>query len=136
MNKALKHLIVAGGRDFQDKTLCLMAVYGLINQYPDHTFVIVSGGARGADSLGEWVADELKLRMLRIPADWDQYGKQAGRIRNCEMADVADLLLAFWDGKSFGTKHMIEEAKFRSIPTQVIFYQSEENNEETQSNTP
>ena len=47
----------------------------------------------------------------RYPADWEQYGPRAGYIRNSEMAKVATHLIAFWDGRSKGTKHMIDIAR-------------------------
>lgn len=69
---------------------------------------IVSGCAAGPDSDAiEW-AEMNEVPVDRFPADWDSYGKSAGFIRNAEMATIGDILLAFWDGKSKGTKHMID----------------------------
>jgi len=72
---------------------------------------IVSGCANGPDSAGERYAAERGLKLSRFPADWDAHGKAAGIIRNRQMGDYADALLAFWDGKSRGTKHMIDYMK-------------------------
>ena len=58
--------------------------------------------------------DLQKSKVIKIkyfPADWNTYGKSAGFVRNIEMAENATALIAFWDGKSSGTKHMIETAK-------------------------
>lgn len=69
---------------------------------------VVSGAARGADSLGELFAKENNIPVKQFPADWNAHGRAAGPIRNRQMAEYADVLIAFWDGKSPGTKNMIE----------------------------
>jgi len=71
---------------------------------------IISGGARGADSQGEVYAHEFHYALERYPANWDLYGNSAGYRRNEEMARIATHLVAFWDGKSKGTRHMIDLA--------------------------
>lgn len=69
---------------------------------------VVSGCAAGPDSDAiEW-AEQNGVPVDKHPALWDEYGKAAGFIRNAEMAAIGDVLLAFWDGKSKGTKHMID----------------------------
>lgn len=68
---------------------------------------IVSGGAKGIDKAGERFASKYELPLKRISANWEKLGKKAGFIRNVEMANYADSLLAIWDGKSKGTEHMI-----------------------------
>ena len=100
-------VIIAGSRDFNDyETLKSYCDHILIN-FPDVT--IVSGTARGADQLGERYAEERGFKLLRFPADWS-LGRNAGHIRNRQMAENADALIAFWDGESKGTKNMIETA--------------------------
>lgn len=71
---------------------------------------VISGTAQGVDTLGEYWAIENSIPLWRFPADWNQYGKRAGYLRNQQMADVADALIAIWDGESKGTKHMIDIA--------------------------
>ena len=83
---------------------------------------VVSGRARGADRMGERYARENGLEIHEYPADWDKYGKRAGYIRNEAMAKVADCLIAFWDGKSRGTKHMINLAKKHGLKVRVVKY--------------
>jgi hypothetical protein len=80
---------------------------------------VVSGTARGADRAGEEWAIANQIPVRRFPADWNRYGKSAGPRRNEEMANYADALVAFWDGKSKGTKHMIETAKRKGLYTVV-----------------
>ena len=71
---------------------------------------VVSGGARGVDKLGEiWaVKNDIPIRLF--PANWKEHGRSAGYIRNKEMANYADALIALWDGKSAGTRHMVDLA--------------------------
>lgn len=77
--------------------------------------VIISGGARGADRLGEEWANQIGLPLEIYPADWDRHGKSAGHRRNAEMAAVADALIALWGGQSRGTKGMIDLATARGL---------------------
>jgi hypothetical protein len=83
---------------------------------------IVSGTAAGADTLGERYAQEKGYEVKKFPAQWDLYGKSAGYKRNQQMAEYADGLIAFWDGKSRGTKHMIDIATNKGLKVRVIRY--------------
>ena len=96
-------LLIAGSRNYDDYEFLKRAVKDL-NQPID---CIISGTARGADSLGERYAEENNLNILRFPADWETYGKKAGYMRNEKMGKVCDLALLFWDCKSAGTRNMI-----------------------------
>lgn len=69
---------------------------------------IVSGGAKGADNLAERWADENGVEKLIILAEWDKYGPSAGYKRNALVEQAADAVVAFWDGKSKGTKHCVD----------------------------
>lgn len=100
-------VIIAGGRDFNNYSGLSQAMDRLLANVSDE-IIIVCGKARGADTLGEQYAKERGYKVRYFPADWDTYGKQAGFIRNEEMAKNADALVAFWDGKSRGTKNMID----------------------------
>ncbi len=84
--------------------------------------LIIHGNARGADRLAGQSASQLNIPVEVYPADWDRYGKRAGFIRNREMLEEGkpDLVLAFWDGYSNGTRNMIELAEGAKIPTLVI----------------
>lgn len=99
--------IIAGSRDFNDYEL-LCAV---IESCPWEITAVVCGKARGADSLGEDYANNNNIPVLPFPANWKLYGNGAGPIRNQEMADNADALIALWDGVSRGTKDMISRAR-------------------------
>lgn len=76
---------------------------------------VLSGTAKGVDLLGEAWAESRRIPIDRYPADWKQYGKRAGFLRNQEMAEDADALVAVWDGESKGTKHMIAIARFQGL---------------------
>lgn len=103
-------IIIAGGRDFRDYTKLESNVDSIIKELDlyDHEVHIITGGAKGADKLGEQYAIKNSFTLEKYPANWNKYGKSAGPIRNAEMAKVADVLIAFWDGKSKGTKDMID----------------------------
>lgn len=111
-------IIVAGGRDFRDYFLVQLAL--------ERCFAIgdeiVSGGAPGADALGETYAHNNSTNFRRFPADWVKYGKKAGHIRNEEMAKYADVLVAFWNGESKGTKGMIGQALKHGLEVHVYRY--------------
>lgn len=116
-NKTMK-LIVAGSRNFNNYNLLRDSIF---NNYKDiQSLEIVSGTARGADSLGEYFAKANNLILHQFPAEWDTYGKSAGFIRNKKMGDFADELLAFWDGRSRGTIHMIEYMWKLNKPVKII----------------
>ena len=112
-------VIIAGSRDFDD--------YEVLRNYCDHVLQnqtdieIVSGTARGADQLGEKYAIERGYKITRFPADWDK-GKSAGYIRSEEMAKYGDVLIAFWNGMSRGTEHMINLAKQYNLKIRICNY--------------
>ena len=73
-------------------------------------FILISGGARGADALAERFAREYELTRVIYPAEWNRYGKKAAVIRNRKIVDKADLIIVFWDGESPGTNMVINLA--------------------------
>lgn len=115
-------VIVAGGRDFENYHLLQKKLVHYFRNLAPEDVEIVSGGARGADKLGERFAEEHGCPLAIFNADWDRWGKSAGYRRNTEMANYADACVVFWDGKSKGTKHMIDIATKQGIPVKVIRY--------------
>ena len=113
-------VIVAGTRTFNDYEMLCGTLQEILDSYNDIT--IVSGCASGADALGERFAEEHGYNILRFPAEWDKYGMAAGPIRNKKMAEIADMCVVFWDGKSRGTKNMIDEAMKKCATTYVRRY--------------
>jgi len=81
---------------------------------------VISGNAKGADALGEVWAYRNNIPVEYYRADWKKYGQGAGYIRNEEMAEVAEALLLLWDGKSNGSRHMLETARKFGLPTHLI----------------
>jgi hypothetical protein len=117
-------VIIAGGRDFNDTEAFFKSMVSIAKDIEIDE--IVSGGAKGADRLGEVWADYAKLSLKVFPADWDTYNKAAGHIRNKQMAEYADFLIAFWDGSSKGTKNMIENMSKLEKPYIIVMYRVEE----------
>jgi hypothetical protein len=113
-------VIIAGGRTFNDYNLLYQKCDKALSMQKE--VEIVSGTANGADKLGEKYANEKGFKIKQFPANWDSHGKSAGYIRNEEMAKYADALIAFWDGKSKGTKHMIDLAKRYNLKVKVIIF--------------
>lgn len=100
-------VIIAGSRTITDYNLVIKAV-------KDSGFTItevVCGAANGVDSLGERYAKENNIKLSYFYADWSGKGRAAGTLRNEQMGNYSDCLIAIWDGKSPGTKHMINYAK-------------------------
>jgi hypothetical protein len=115
-------IIIAGGRDFNDIHKVMESVDHHLSKCKHLDIEIVSGTANGADKLGEEYAELRDYKVAQFKPDWDKYGKGAGYKRNVEMADYADALVAFWDGKSKGTMHMINIAKKKGIQVKIIKY--------------
>ena len=102
-------VVIAGGREFKNYDLLKSKLDQLLGEkFKTHRVEIVSGKARGADALGERYAKENGLQIHAFHANWDLWGKSAGYRRNEAMAKNSDATVAFWDGVSRGTKHMID----------------------------
>ena len=112
-------VIVAGSRTFLDYDLMcreLDNLFWISPEFENRDIKIVSGMADGADTLAIRYADEHQLTKILFPANWKSYKRIAGFLRNEDMLSVATHLVVFWDGKSSGTRHMIEIAKAKGIP--------------------
>lgn len=108
-------VIVAGSRGITSKAVVMAALREAYLWEAINPTCIVSGAARGVDRVGEEIARAAGIRVDRRPADWNAHGRRAGFMRNEEMADNADALVAVWDGISPGTKHMISAARARGL---------------------
>lgn len=120
-------VIIAGSREFNDYEIAEKAISEAFRNIDIiGTIRIVSGHCRGVDILGERYAEKYGLKLSVFPADWKRYGRRAGYIRNSEMADFASGddsnadLIAFWDGRSRGTKMMIDIANKKGIRVHVF----------------
>jgi len=122
MNYEPMNLIVAGGRDFNDYERLSAVLFAFADKYPNRAITIVSGMARGADKLAWEFCRRENVSCIEMPADWDRYGKRAGYLRNEAMANISHAVIAFWDGQSRGTKHMIDYALTKGLIVQVESY--------------
>lgn len=111
-------LLIAGSRDYTNYSVVNKVCTHLLTLYDIDT--IISGHARGADTLGERFAHEHDLQLDIYPADWNTYGRSAGYIRNEIMIKHADMCVVFWNGTSPGTKHTINLARKYGVKLIVI----------------
>lgn len=130
-------VIIAGSRGFDDFLKLMDSCTDILSQITEQhndldNIRIVSGAARGADLLGEQYAKIAGYEVSRFAPDWDGLGKKAGYMRNAEMAKyaIADgnygVLIAFWNGKSKGTKHMIDLAEKNGLEVHIVRFDNEE----------
>lgn len=126
-------IIVAGSRDFKDYQLLSDKIMEYLTDMDDTEIFenpsqvkFISGTARGANVLGEQFAYTWGYDVVKFPADWDGLGKRAGYVRNAEMAKYAmadgnyGVLIAFWDGKSKDTKHMIDLSEKNGLEVHIV----------------
>ena len=114
--------IIAGSRSITDKEVVLRAV----KESGFNITEVVSGKAPGVDTLGEEIAEDMGVPVKPFPANWTKYGPAAGFLRNSEMAEYADVLIAVWDGESPGTADMIHKMGKRK---KTVFVLKEKKNE-------
>lgn len=116
-------VIFAGGRDVPDEK----AKHLVVDAYFDSPFrrkltEVVEGGASGIDAMARRIATNTTIKVKTFHADWKTHGKAAGPIRDKQMAEYADALIAIWDGQSRGTKNMIETMQKLGKPVYVHRY--------------
>lgn len=116
----MKKIAIVGSRKFDNYEFFKEFIDKYLQDCPDIQIHFVSGGAIGTDSLAEKYAYEEEIPIDIYYPDWETFGKSAGRIRNQEIIDTADELIAFWDGISPGTKMTISFAKKKGIPYKVV----------------
>ena len=114
--------IIAGGRTFNDYEL-LESVMNDLKSKSINITTIISGCAPGADSLAIKYAEENNIELMKFPANWRKFGRSAGFKRNAEMGNHADMLIAFWNKKSRGTKHMIGIGIEKELLIKVVNYE-------------
>jgi len=118
ITKSMK-VIIAGSRSFTD----IERVFSELDSYHFWYFDItecVCGMANGVDIIGkEWCLTK-NIPVKEFPADWDKHGKAAGPIRNKQMAEYSDCAIVIWDGKSKGSKNMIEQMKKAQKPVYEV----------------
>jgi len=120
----MANVFVCGGRKFED--------YFLLERYLDHCLrdlkqreriTIIHGGAWGADHLAKCYAINNELDQVVIHPDYEKHPKKvAPLIRNTQLVEMADYCVAFWDGKSGGTKDAFTKAEKKGIPVKILRY--------------
>lgn len=111
-------VIIAGSRNYRGGA---EGVHVAVKESGFDVITVISGVARGADLAGENWARAKGVQVERFPADWKKHGRSAGIIRNCQMAEAANALIALWDGSSRGTLHMISKMKLDGKPVFVYW---------------
>lgn len=131
----MSKIIICGGRDFgvrdsknlyaiDSDMMLFMETLGNFNEQNKITEV-VCGGAKGADTLGKQWATTFRVNVKSFEAEWNLFGKGAGHKRNMAMGDYASGAIAFWNGKSKGTKHLIDYMRKIGKPVKVVMYDQE-----------
>lgn len=108
---------IIGSRDFNDYNL----LKSILEPVKSKIGLIISGGARGADCLGERYANENNIDTLIFIPDWSK-GKSAGYERNKQIVEASDIIIAFWDGTSKGTQHSFKLAEKYNKKIKIIKY--------------
>ena len=111
-------LAVVGSRNFDDYAWMERCLFSVVRA--EELEAVVSGGARGADALAERFAASHGVPLVVVPADWKKFGRSAGPVRNAEIVRLADIVVAFWDGRSPGTRDT--RARARLAGRRVIIF--------------
>lgn len=114
-------IVVGGCRDFFDYSTVSAHLDALLKTHdPNDTVTFLSGHCSGVDQLTEQYARERGYSLLLFPAEWKRYGRAAGPMCNQAMVEKSDQVVAFWDGKSRGTKSLIQYAQKLQKPLVII----------------
>lgn len=115
------NLAIVGSRSMVDYNFFSLMLMELIPS-AKRANLIISGGAKGADSCGYKFARENNLKIKIFTPDWNLYGKKAGMMRNTDIISNSNMVIVFWDGKSAGTKDSIEKAKRTNKKLIVVYF--------------
>lgn len=110
-------IVVSGTRTITD----VRAIERVLSQHIAVKDTVITGGCRGPDRIAHEYARRYFAGTEVFDADWDTHGKAAGPIRNGKMMDEADVLVAFWDGASLGTRNAIDQARKRGVETHIYY---------------
>ena len=113
---------IVGSRTFKDYAYLATILEPYFIALSSENLKIISGGARGADTLAENYAENNGLECTIFKPDWDKYGKAAGFIRNQFIVDNSDIIIAFWNGESKGTRDTIDKARKVKKPIFIVYF--------------
>jgi hypothetical protein len=118
------NIAIIGSRSFTNYNLLNETIYDYCqkNSIDIKSLQIVSGGAIGADKLGEKFAKNNNLKTLIFLPDWAKHGRKAGILRNADIIDNSNVIFAFWDGQSKGTLNSINRSKKQNKELYIINY--------------
>ncbi len=116
------NIAIVGGRDFNDFELLKKTLVNFMGGNQTFLNAIVSGGAKGADTLAEKFADDNNIKKIIFKPNFIKYGRAATLKRNTEIVENSDIVFAFWDGKSKGTLDSINKAKKMEKILHIINY--------------
>ena len=114
-----KKVVIGGCREYADYAFFKLRLDEILKDLSGE-ITIISGHCSGVDRMGERYAEEKGFRVKIFLPEWDKYGRAAGPMRNKEMVACADLIIAFWNGRSKGTSSLIQYAKIRKKELIVI----------------
>ena len=115
-------LAIIGSRTFNDYSLLEREVRLFELSQGERISMIISGGAKGADTLAHKFAANNNIPIMEIIPNWNKFGKKAGMLRNIDIWNDSDCGIAFWDGESKGTKHSFSIAKQQNKILKIITY--------------
>lgn len=118
----MRRIIIAGGRDIWDYEFIRQTI-DYYTQNLGYDWMLVCGMGPGVDTVAHNICEYRGIPIDKHPANWTLYGNAAGPIRNREMAQNADALIAIWDGESIGTADMIKVAKELGLKVRVVIYE-------------
>ena len=104
-------VVIGGYRNFENYEIFKNFVDSCLAELDFKEMTILSGHCKGVDLMGERYAKEKDLALELYPAEWKKYGKAAGPIRNKQMVEKADIVIAFVCERAKGTKNLIAQAK-------------------------
>ena len=116
---------IVGSRNFSNYDIFCNIIWRVCSENNLKIEWIISGGARGADSLAERYAKENNINITIVYPKWDLYGKSAGIIRNHNIIKSCDVCIAFWDGESMGTKNDIDLCEKFNTPCFVYDFKKD-----------
>ena len=120
-----KKIVVFGSREYDDYFTAKKYIEYCISEIKQkYTLIFISGGCRGADKIGERYAKENGFSLRVLTADWQKHGKAAGPIRNEQMSQEGDFFICFWNGKSRGTKNMLENIRIKEKPVRIMIIET------------
>lgn len=113
-------LAVIGSRDFNNDEFFDTQLKAFCQKHNQEAVIIISGGAKGVDTLAQNYATKYHCQMIVFKPDYKRFGRGATFIRNRLIVDNADVVLAFWDRKSTGTKYTLDYAKKQNKQVFII----------------